>query len=333
MIVQCDDRLQVIAEKTCTDGTGKKLNLARAWKDATEYARDDEGNVIIYQYWNGSKNSPAYLNPKEYAKLESDKNKWIPCFEYTVPTGIENTQGRTRDNHVYFQILKLSTGDEAKVLSSRYKDMVEVLDAVRPRFLDYQSRGGDERARYESSRNVLLRSFRLHEYEYNVFFPIDEQGKAIYSELKQYTKPFEEGGTLYLKGYDAKQKATGASTVKLYDAGRVHGFGRSMMKLEVTLRAKAFKAAGVTIQNMTLQENCIAILRTEIMAQVMKLQGGQELRKMQMELFSNDNILARMIRAEGRLDRHDDEIASMKKQLAALQKAMKADRQEIAQEV
>jgi len=332
MLVQCDDRLQVIAEKTLTDGTGKKLNLAKAWKEATEYARDGNGKVIIYQYWNGMKKPyNKYISLNEYELLDSKiKDSWIPCFEYIVPTGIENTQGRTRDNHVYFQIYKLSTGDEAKVLSSRYKDMVDVLDAVRPSFLDYQSRGGDERARYESSRNVLLRNFRLHEYEYDVYFNSEAQGKAIYNELKECIEPFEKDGTLYLKGYDAKRKAAGACTIKMYDAGNVHNMGRSMMKLEVTLRAAAFKAAGVSIKNMTLQEACIVVLKGEIMAQILKLQGGQELYKMQRELFQNDTILSRMMRAESRLDRHDDDIAAMQRELKAMRKELKAN---IAQEV
>jgi len=341
MIVQCDDRLQVMARKTLTDGSGKKLNLAKAWKDATEYARDETGKPIIYSYWNGIIGNAEYMSPKEYAKLESGKNKWIPCFEYKVPTGIKNTQGRVRSNEVYFQILKLSTGDEAKVLSSRYKDIVEVLDAVRPAFLDYQSRGGDERARYESTRNLLLRNFTLNEYEYNVYFPVAVEGKAIYDELNNNVIAYkEEGGTLYLKGYDAKEKAKGACTVKMYDAGLYHGMGRSMMKLEVTLRAAAFKGAGITIRDMTLQESCIEVLRVEIMKQIMGLSGGQALKTMQIELFREDNILARIMRLEARAGKTDAvqdaqgaEIAEIKRQLAKLQKAMKADRQEIAREV
>lgn len=319
MILQGDDRLQVITEKTWTDGSGRKLNLAPEWKDATEYARDESGQVIIYSYWNGKTGPGAdAISPEAYQELSGPaKKEYQPCFEYKVPTGIPGTQGRTRGNNVYFQILRLSTSTDARLLASRYHDMVDVLGAVRPNFLAYENRGGDARAFRESSRNLLLRNFRLHEYEYDIYFPDETQGNVVYSEVKESAESIFEG-TLYLRGWDAKRKARGAATIRMYDAGKYHGLGQSMMKLEITLRAAAFKRAGVTIRDMTFQEDCLAVLRGEVMAEMLKLRGGDELRKVQFEIFRNDNVLARIVRLEAGQSGLEAEVKAIKKQLAAM---------------
>ena len=47
MIIQADDKIELIAEKTRTDGTGGKIGLSENWRDETDIVHDENGKEVI----------------------------------------------------------------------------------------------------------------------------------------------------------------------------------------------------------------------------------------------------------------------------------------------
>jgi len=327
-LMHLDDKLEVIAEKTMTDGSGRKLNLSKDWRAYTSPARDNQGQIKIYSYWNGEKGEKGKcIAPDEYQSLpKPEQESWIPCFEREVSTSIPNTFVRARDNHFFVRICGLSS-EKGRLLKSRYRGVVEVIHDLRPFVLDYKNRGGDERAFFESSRNIIKRNFRLYEYEYDILFLNKELGQRVYQELeKTCDRQFE--GTLYIKGFNAKKKAQGDITIKMYDHGALHGPESGLYKLEFTIRKKSFNKLNLQIEDMDCIEqikDCIEQLKGEVMAEVMKLKGGPAVQEFQLALFQEDNILARIVRLEQKteghdraIDSHDRAIEELRKQVAEL---------------
>lgn len=323
--MQFDDRLSVIAEKTLTDGSGKKLNLSKDWRAETDYSRDGKGQVIIYSYWNGKEKPAAkYMKPQAWkeASLEEQAKFPVPCFEREVQTNIPNTFVRTRSNNFYLQVYGLSTSDEGRLLSSRYKTVVDLLHSIRPEVIDYRPKGGDARSFYESSRNVIKRNFRLFEYEYDILVLDKGLGAKLQEELSDSCQRNFDG-TLYLKGFDSKFNRQGDLSIKLYDHGLKHGPEPGYWKLELTLRKKTFEKLGLNIADMTFQESCIEKLRGEVMRETLKLKGGEAVKEFQYRFFQEDNVLARVIRLEATTGRHDEELMEIRRQLKELQKQSK----------
>jgi hypothetical protein len=316
-----DDRLEVRADKTFTDGSGRKLNLSEDWKDKTIYSRNDTGQVNIYSYWNKSGAAAVqYISPEKYIELpEADRALYIPCFEREVKTNIPNTFIRARDNSFYIRLCGLSTSDEGRLLSSRYRTVLDVLHSIRPEIIDYKNRGGSEKAFLESSRNIIKRNFNLYEYEYNILILNKELGKKVFEELSGACQN-RYLNTLYIKGYDAKGKKQGGTSVKIYDHGLKHTGEHDLYKLEITFRAAVFRKLDLNIADMTLQEVCINRLKAEAMTEMLKLKGGEAVEMLQGELFREENILARFIRLERKSAEHDRDIADIKQQLEELKK-------------
>ena len=98
-----DDRLEVRADKTFTDGSGRKLNLAKDWKDKTTFARSDNGEVNIYSYWNKSGTAAAqYISPEKFMELPvEDKALYIPCDLSGCKRWTGNIQAGRNRNIIY----------------------------------------------------------------------------------------------------------------------------------------------------------------------------------------------------------------------------------------
>jgi len=318
-----DDRIEVVAQKTATDGTGKKLPLTEDWKAYSRYARDDRGDVKIYLFWNGRRPPNArYLTPEDYqAMTEAERAGWIPCFEREIPTEIPQTYVRSRANQLFVRICGLS--ERGRLWASRYRGVVEVIHSLRPFVLKYRNRGGDDRAFFESSRNLIKRNFAPYEYEYDILIMDKDLGRRVYAELAE-TCERRIGDTLYLKGFGAKQKRHGGATVKIYDQGAVHGGEHGFYKLEITLRRQTFGSLGLKIEDLTFQEDCITKLKGEVMREVMTLKGGAAVQEMQSALFKEDNILARLLRLEQTADKHSKAIDQYGKAIEELRRQVEA---------
>ncbi len=319
-----DDRLEVRADKTFTDGSGRKLNLTKDWKDKTTFARSDNGEVNIYSYWNKSGKAAAkYISPEKFMELpEEDRHLYIPCFEREVKTNIPNTFIRARDNSFFIRVCGLSTSDEGRLLSSRYRTVLDVLHSIRPEIIDYQNRGGSEKAFLESSRNIIKRNFSLYEYEYNILILNKELGKKVFEELQGACQN-RFLNTLYIKGYNAKGKKQGGTSVKIYDHGLKHTGEKGLYKLEITFRAAVFRKLGLNIADMTLQEVCINRLKKAAMTEILKLKGGEAVEMLQRDLFrEEENILARFIRLERKSAEHDRDIAEHGRDIAEIKRQL-----------
>jgi len=319
----CDDKIEVVAWKTATNGTGRKI-LTERWKDHARYARDDRGDVKIYLFWNGLKPPNArYLTPEDYqAMTEGERVNWVPCFEREIPTRIPQTYVRSRGNQLFVRICGLSS-ERGRLLASRYRGVVEVIHSLRPFAIRYEHRGGDKRSFFESSRNLIKRRFRPHEYEYDILIMDKDLGRGVYAELAE-TCEQRIGDTLYLKGFKASQQGRGHTTVKIYDQGALHGGECGFYKLEITLRRKTFGSLGLKISDLTFQEDCIAKLKGEVMREVMTLKGGAAVQEMQSALFKEDNILARLFRLEQTADKHSKAIDQHGKAIEELRRQVEA---------
>ncbi len=301
MLIQCDDKIELIADKTRSDGSGTKIGLAPEWRQYSNIAYDSKtGEAVITGYWNqktGENTSAAKVN----LMSDEERRDWTPCFEREIPTGIPNTHTRLRDNHIFIRISKLSYSDEELLFASRYRRLLEVLHGIRPNILTYNSKGGNERSFFESSRNKLNRWFRLYEYEFNILFIDEELGRKVFNELKESSVKVYENETLYLKGYGKKQ---GNTTIKMYDMKHHSAEAEGVFKLELTFRRNTFSRLGIDITDMTRQENCIEYLRHEAIREIMKLKGGEAVEQLQFNFVAKNNILSRIIKLENDLKRN-----------------------------
>ena len=63
MLIECDDKIELIAEKTRTDGSGAKIGLSERWRQHSKYAFDSKtGEIIVTGYWNQKtgENTPTF---------------------------------------------------------------------------------------------------------------------------------------------------------------------------------------------------------------------------------------------------------------------------------
>jgi len=294
-LIECDDKIELIAEKTKADGSGKKIALMENWKDKARKAINKQtGELIITGYWN--RETGENISAEKYFLMTDEERKgWTACYEWDIITNIPHTHTRLRNNNIFMRISKLSSSGEQRLFSSRYNELVEVLHNMRPDIFKYENRGGTERAFKQSSRNMINRWFRLYEYEYNILITDKDLGREIFKELKESAKKEYENETLYLKGAGKKN---GQTTIKIYDMGHHSKDLKGVYKLELTFRRKTFDKNGIDIRKMTLQENCIEYLRHEAIGEIMKLKGGEAVKQLQFNFVTENNILARIIKLE-----------------------------------
>jgi hypothetical protein len=338
MLIECDDKISVISEKTKSADRGIKIGLNPKWRlnPYVNKAYDRNGDLVIHNYYNPSVKD-SNISISDYEELTySEKQKFIPNCEwiFELPQ-MENAYIRLLGNHIRIIITKLSYGSDEMLLSRRYRKIVELLDSARPAIIKYENKGGNERSKLESSRNILLRWFRLHEYEYNIIFPDREQGRAVFEELKVFSKTHmtDKNGleTIYLKG---QGKSRGQTIIKMYDLGFHSQEDTGIFKIEVTLKRSTF-VKGVTdeegnkkridIRDMTEQENCIELLRCYALKEIHDLKGGEMVKDMKNEIMDKSVVMARIIRIENSVvklsaeqNRQNEEVNKLRKDIEKL---------------
>ena len=296
MIIQADDKIELITEKTRTDGTGGKIGLSENWRDETDVVHDENGKEVIYSYWNGEK----YISPDVYKALSyEDSLSFLPCKERIFrPHTIPHSSIRFRGNSIYLHIGKMSFQSEEMLFSSRYRKLLETFHEARPNVFEYSTKGGNRPI--EASRRKLLNWFRLYEYEYDILIMDKELGRKVFEEMRPSARKIYET-TLYLKGAGEKQ----GKTVKMYLLQE--GF----YKIEITFRKDTFKKLGLDIRKMTHQENCIEYLRHEAIGEIMKLKGGEAVEQLQLNFVTENNILARIVKLENDSQRTEQRFAGI----------------------
>lgn len=301
-IVQCDDKLTVMAIKKLTDGSGKdniRLNISH-WKNGRK-------SEDVYKWWNGlhGKDSQS-VKPNEYDE-ELHRN-WISCRETVYDTNIHNAKVKSRDNNIFITLTKLSTGSDAELLASRYRSVLDVMIDIRPNIIEYQPRTSAEGKKNitEATRQMLKRKFLIHEYEYNIYITDQEAGRKLFQEMQETAVKVYDN-TVYIKGYD--KNASGHKpniSVKCYNAAEKHKDVfvdiRELYKLEFTLRRPVFDKLGIAIADMTLQEECMNRLQMVIIDELLKLKGGETMQAIIREVTKDDSVLARVIRAERNIE-------------------------------
>lgn len=310
MLIQADDKIELITDKTRTDGSGVKIGLSEDWRQSAEIVYNNSGEPVIYSYWDGDK---TFYSPTEIKKLSfEDRDKLgelIPCFERVVKTSIPESYIRLRGNNIFLSLCKLSYGSENMLFSSRYRKLLETFHEARPSIFEYTGRGGSRPI--EASRLKLLRWFRLYEYEFNILFIDREFGLRVFNELKLEAQQDYETG-LYMKGLSNTQKKN--TTIKMYEVEN------GLYKLELTFRKDTFKKLLIDITDMTRQENCIELLRNSAVLEVMKLKGGEAVRQLQLEFVKENNILSRILKLEAEQLRTDKRLETTDKRLETLEK-------------
>ena len=303
-LIECDDKIELIAEKTKADGSGKKIALTENWRDNARRAINKQtGELIITGYWN--RETGDNISAEKYFLMTDEERKgWTACYEWDIITNIPHTHTRLRNNNIFMRISKLSSSGEQRLFCSRYNELVEALNNMRPAIFKYENRGGTERAFKQSSRNMINRWFRLYEYEYNILITDKDLGRKIFEELKESAKK-EYNETLYLKG---ARKKNGQTTIKIYDMGYHSKDLKGVYKLELTFRRNTFDKNEIDISDMTRQEQCIELLRESAIIEILKLKGGQGVKRMKELMMSENNILARIVRLENKTERHDERI-------------------------
>jgi len=296
MLIECDDKIELMALKTKTDGSGIKIGLTDRWRQCTNIAYDAQtGEAKIYSY--SHKTIPKmYIGIQAYSLLPgNEQSDYIANYarvykSSSIPDSYVYLQG----NIIYLRICKLSFTTEDMLFSSRYRNALDLFHETRPHMIKYNNKGGNDRAFLESSRNKLNRWFKLNEYEYNIIFPNKEQGLKVFTELKESAKKVYETG-IYMKGFSENNKQT---TIKMYDMGHHSEDAQGVYKLEVTFRKDLFEKERIDITDLTIQEVCIDLLKGFMMREVLKLKGGEGVKEMQAQLFSETNILSRIIKLE-----------------------------------
>ena len=314
MLIQCDDSIRLISEKTRNDGSGVKIGLAEDYRKHTEIVYSD-GKPVIYSYWNNY--FDKYISPSEYSLIPypENVNEWAPCYERKMRTSVPDSCIRFRANNVFIELVNLSFGAEEMLFASRYRKLLESFHETRPNVFEYKGRGGDSRAFLEASRNKLVRWFRLYEYELNILFTDRKLGRQVFEELKdEAVKVYDSG--LYIKGFGEKK---GRTTIKIYKVDEDER--GELFKIELTFRKNCFNKNGIDIRDMTSQESCVELLRNEAILEILKFKGGEAVKQLQFEFATTNNILARLAKVEAgfvahddRIEKHDDRIEKLEKQ-------------------
>lgn len=317
MIIQADDKIELISEKTRTDGSGVKIGLSENWRDETDIVHDENGKEVIYSYWNGEK----FISPDAYKALSyKDSLSFMPCKERIFrPDTIPHSSIRFRGNSIHLHIGKMSFQSEEMLFSSRYRKLLETFHEARPNVFEYSTKGGNRPI--EASRRKLLNWFRLYEYEYDILIMDKELGRKVFEEMRPSARKIYET-TLYLKGAGEKQ----GKTVKIYL------LQEGIFKIEITFRKDTFKKLGLDIRKMTHQENCIEYLRHEAIGEIMKLKGGEAVKQLQFNFVAENNILARIIKLENDTDQRfnitEQRFAGIENELKELRRALVKQRSE-----
>lgn len=302
----CDDQLIV---------WGPKKVLKDTWRDEASKVYKD-GLLVIAGYWNPGTNHNISI--KSYHELRPEERVLYQAKaerEYR-PQNMEGCVIRLFDNNVNIRINHLFH-TKARVLMSRYKNLVDIMMAIRPDLIDHRPREGakePERAFKEAGRNILNNHFKLQSYELDIFIE-PEEGKVLRRELKRIAEK-EYHNTIYVK---EKKKGRGNSSIKMYDEAKKTGEeGRgAFYKLEITLRKEYFKSKHLEIRKFTSQDKIFKLLYTGIYKELDKMQkmlretGGESmvLERIKKELHKpENNIVHRVLALEKDMEEVKDRL-------------------------
>ena len=314
MLIQCDDSIRLISEKTRNDGSGVKIGLAEDYRKHTEIVYGGDGKPVIYSYWNNYLDK--YISPSEYSLIPypENVNEWAPCYERKMRTSVPDSCIRFRANNVFIELVNLSFGAEEMLFASRYRKVLESFHETRPNVFEYSTKGGNRPI--EASRRKLLNWFRLYEYEYDILIINRKLGRKVFEELKDEAAKVYDSG-LYIKGFGEKK---GRTTIKMYKVDEDER--GELFKIELTFRKNCFNKNGIDIRDMTSQESCVELLRNEAILEILKFKGGEAVKQLQFEFATTDNILARLAKVEAGLVAHDDRIEKLEKQYENIKKLL-----------
>ena len=320
MLIQCDDKIELVTEKTRTDGSGVKIGLVPEWREASTINRDEGGFPIIISYYD--KYQDEYVSVSDFKDFEKNNtseeiaSRYTPCFEWVSRSKtIPDCYIRIRGNSIFLAICKLSFSTDENLFSSRYRKLLEALDEQKEKTFKYTNNGGSRPI--EAMRQKLKRWFRLYEYEYDILITDAEIGKRVFDELKMTAKKVYETG-LYMKGAGEKD----CTTIKMYKYSDI-------FKIEITFRKNIFKKLGLEISDMTEQERCIESLRNEAIIEILKFKGSEAVKQLQFDFVTTNHILARIERIEAkqsagemRADRTDARVEALEKQLQEMKRLL-----------
>ena len=257
---------------------------------------------------------------------EQERKSWSPNFERVYFTELPGITVIERGNELKIRMIELSKTMKS-LLASRYRLAVDCVTALYPDLLrfTFQRMPENERRRTERARQVLKRRFKVKEYEYNAIILDRELGAAVYAELEANGRKRPEWDTLYLQGFDKE-----AVKVKYYSMSECHGLGSGTYKLEVTLKGSELEKYGITIADLTTQEESIQRVRTLAINEIMKAtrgKGGAKVQELQMRLFAENEVLARLLRLEEKQAKTEERLAEHDRMLRELAELVKNKRQ------
>jgi hypothetical protein len=101
---------------------------------------------------------------------------------------------------------------------------------------------------------------------------------------------------------------------------------KGVYKLELTFRRNTFDKNEIDISDMTKQEQCIELLRGSAIIEILKLKGGEAVKQLQFNFITENNILARIIKLENKLEnesqRTEQRFAGIENELKELRRAL-----------
>ena len=278
-IYHSDDKIEYRALKT-NPQTKVKFPLSELWKYETSYARNENGEVKIVNYFRDG----AALSVKDYETMsERERWGWLPQIEREV-TFNNNTKAIFRNNEVNLRFYDLKDNFE-----SRYKIALDSLIKLNDKnVIEYNRRTSySEKNEREGIRQILKRHFKVCEYEYNLNIDDKEISNIIYTTLREQIETGRyinrgahlETNTLYLKGFGRGEAAAKDIIIKVYsiegrDEGRGYQIG-DKIKIEITLKSGWFKAKrkkdeAVKVNDFTFQEKIYGIIKDEVIKYIKK---------------------------------------------------------------
>jgi hypothetical protein len=274
-ILLLDDKLEVYAQKCSTDGKKQRLPLSLDWKYEAYPIK-----VILYWVPGTDIHVPVYA----YNYL-SPAQRWglVECYEYRIPCKAPDTYIVVRDNRFIIRMVKLSYGEESRLLSSRMALLVNEISSHRPEIFPYaplptaNHPRGEAYSLRESTRQLIKTYFKPSAYEIGILITDPERGRAAFEEWKQRAlNPAQPGDVfkdrIYLTGVSTRGE--GGVSVIVYDHGAYHDGNPGLYKIEMTFRRKAFEHFGVSIEDFTTQENCMAPFKEDFFRRLGMLSSG-----------------------------------------------------------
>ncbi|MGA3015008.1 MAG: hypothetical protein ABSD71_13350 [Bacteroidales bacterium] len=266
--IQADDKLELMALKTSTDGKKTTL-LTECWKELTSYQYKD-GKLNKKSFFNPE--TKEHISPEEYNK-RGNPNTFLPVIPKEIKID-DNTEFVLEGNEIKLRLRNLAGN-----FKNRYLKAIECL--IESNIFEYNPQkrnlptnereyNEEKRRAKEAFRQKLNKNFFISAYEWNIIFINPEMGKIFYNAIiakakagKKNTKQVEN--TIYLQGFNAEAK----KKVKVYNQTACHirkdndfnYIPGDIIKIEFTYKNHWFKEKGIVIKDLTEPIDIFSLLK------------------------------------------------------------------------